>query len=327
MADQQHVAAFFRNSDDAQRAIKDLRSEGFYPHQIGCALGDNQEISGSDINAQGSMKPDHERGFWDKVTDFFSGNEGYEDRNTGAGDGSQYESPVVGRTLEVPEQYSSNLRQGRCLVTVDAAERYDRASEILVRAGGEIEQGFQPEYSDASQYQAQQDSDYRNTELSGAATNLGSDNFERRDEDVAGLRDRVGGRDRIQLLSERLRVNKERVQAGEAHIRKEVITEQQNITVPVQREELVIERNPVAEGQVSATGEIGQDREIRIPLTEERVQVEKQPFVREEVTVGKKTVQEERNVSDQVRREELRVEDEGRTRTGQDVDPLRRKTA
>lgn len=326
MADRQHVAAFFRNPDDAQRAIKDLRSEGFYPHEIGCALGDYENISGSDINAQGSLRAEHEKGFWEKVEDFFTGNEGYEDRNTGVGDGSKVESPVVGRTLQVPEQYSSHLRQGRCLVTVDASNRFDRASEILVRSGGEIEQNFQPEYADASQYQAEEDSAYRDTELSSRA-NLRSDNVERRDEDIEGLRDRTGGRDRIQLVSERLNVNKERVQAGEARLRKEVITEQQNITVPVQREELVIERNPVAEGQVAADAEIGKDGDIRIPLTEERVKVDKQPFVREEVSVGKKTVQEERNVSDQVRREELRVEEDGRNRNDEDVDPLRRKTA
>ncbi|GAC1648843.1 MAG: hypothetical protein NVS9B15_07820 [Acidobacteriaceae bacterium] len=339
-----HVAAFFRNNDDAQRAIKDLRSEGFQPHEIGCALGDYENLSGSDINAQGSLKPDHERGFWDKVTDFFTGNEGYEDRDTGVGDGSQSESPVVGKTLRVPDQYSSNLRQGSCLITVDAGTRHDRASEILVRAGGEIEQGFQPEYDDASQYAAENDSNYSGTALSGSAAGLGnrsagfgSDNLERREEDIAGLRtgeteyrdnaNRETGRDRIQLLSERLQVNKQRDQSGEARLRKEVITEQQNITVPVEREELVIERNPVNEGQVAAGSQIGTDREIRIPLSEERVNVNKQPVVREEVTIGKKTVQEERNVSDSVRREELRVENDVENRRDEDIDPLRRKSA
>src|SRR5947208_15842521 len=80
-----------------------------------------------------------------------------------------------------------------------------------------------------------------------------------------------------------LRTYKERVQRGEVRLRKEVVTESQSIQVPVTREELVIERTP-GSGQV--TGEIGRDEEIRVPLSEERVRVEKQPVVNEEVRVG-----------------------------------------
>ena len=71
------------------------------------------------------------------------------------------------------------------------------------------------------------------------------------------------------------------------------MTENQNIQVPVTREELVIERGP-GSGQV--TGEIGRDEEIRVPLSEERVRVEKQPVVNEEVRVGKRQVQSNKEV-------------------------------
>jgi uncharacterized protein (TIGR02271 family) len=122
----------------------------------------------------------------------------------------------------------------------------------------------------------------------------------------AGMRDAHPER-RIQLISEVLRVHKERVARGEVRLRKEVRTETQNVQVPVTREEIVIERNPV-EGEHRAAGAIGSDQGIRVPLTEERVQVEKVPMVREEVNVGKRTVSNTQNVSDQVRREELEVE-------------------
>jgi uncharacterized protein (TIGR02271 family) len=105
-----------------------------------------------------------------------------------------------------------------------------------------------------------------------------------------------------------LRTHKERVQRGEVRLRKDVVTETQNVQVPVTREELVIERTP-GSGQV--TGEIGRDQEIRVPLSEERVRVEKQPVVNEEVRVGKRQVQSNQQVSDKVRHEELRVEKEG----------------
>src|SRR5256885_6644657 len=113
---------------------------------------------------------------------------------------------------------------------------------------------------------------------------------------------------RIQLRGEMLRTHKERVQRGEVQLRKDVVTQNQNIQVPVTREELVIERTP-GSGQVS--GEIGRDQEVRVPLSEERVRVEKQPVVNEEVRVGKRQVQSNKQVSDQVRHEELHVDKEG----------------
>jgi uncharacterized protein (TIGR02271 family) len=120
----------------------------------------------------------------------------------------------------------------------------------------------------------------------------------------------AAGEQRIHLLGETLRVNKERVQAGSVNLRKEVVTERQNIEVPVTREELVIERTP-GEGR-EATGEILEEgKQIKVPLSEERVQVEKRPVVREEVAVRKRQVQDTRKVNDEVKREELHVDKEG----------------
>ena len=50
---------------------------------------------------------------------------------------------------------------------------------------------------------------------------------------------------------------------------------------------------------------------IRVPVTEERVEVSKQPVVYEEVGIGKRVTQETETVSDTVRREELRVDEKG----------------
>src|SRR5207237_4791851 len=115
---------------------------------------------------------------------------------------------------------------------------------------------------------------------------------------------------RIELLGEVLRVHKERVQRGEVRIRKEVVTEPQHIEVPVTREELVIERT-AASGERPTSREIGSEEEIRVPLTEEQVRVEKHPVAREEVRVGKRAVQETREVTDSTKREKLKVEKQG----------------
>ena len=108
-----------------------------------------------------------------------------------------------------------------------------------------------------------------------------------------------------------------------------MVTENQNIQVPVTREELVIERVPV-EGREATGQNLGGESEIRVPLSEERVSTEKVPVVREEVRVGKRAVSETRNVSDQTRKEELRVDKEGDVNEIDDADvnpPRRKKTA
>lgn len=129
----------------------------------------------------------------------------------------------------------------------------------------------------------------------------------------AKKRESVEGGQRIQLLSEVLSVQKKRVPKGEVRFRKEVVTDNQTIEVPVTREELVVERVPAQSGTAAASGAIGSSQEVRVPLSEEKVRVEKKPMVKEEVRVGKKTVQESRQVNEQVKREELHVDrkDEG----------------
>jgi len=119
----------------------------------------------------------------------------------------------------------------------------------------------------------------------------------------------------ITLHEERLRADKQTVNAGEVKVRKEVHTDHKQITVPVEREEVVIERRP-ASGQAAA-GTLRAE-EIRIPVKEEKVNVSKETVVKEEVSVGKRKVQETQTVEGDVRREELKVETEGKTRVRDD---------
>jgi uncharacterized protein (TIGR02271 family) len=117
----------------------------------------------------------------------------------------------------------------------------------------------------------------------------------------------AGGERTLEVKEERLRADKERVNAGEVEVRKEVHTEHKRIDVPVEREEVVIERRP-ASGH--ATGEIKAE-EIRIPVKEEQVRVSKEAVVKEEVAVGKRKVHDTQTVSGDVKKEEVVVETEG----------------
>ncbi|MBV9615430.1 MAG: YsnF/AvaK domain-containing protein [Ktedonobacteraceae bacterium] len=113
----------------------------------------------------------------------------------------------------------------------------------------------------------------------------------------------------IPIREERLRVNKQSAPIGEVRLYKDVVTEQQDIDVPVYREEVIVERHP-GSGEVSDTP-IGQEETIRIPLHREQVSINKVPVETGEVVIGKRMVRENQRVTDTVRREEPRIEKEG----------------
>lgn len=114
----------------------------------------------------------------------------------------------------------------------------------------------------------------------------------------------------FELREEVLTPHKARVEAGEVRLRKDVTAEQQTLDVPVTREEVFVERHAV--DHRPASGPIGSDSEvIEVPVYEEQATAEKRTFVREEVGLGKRAVQDTERVSGTVRREEAHIEHEG----------------
>ncbi|MBM7655554.1 YsnF/AvaK domain-containing protein [Neobacillus cucumis] len=110
----------------------------------------------------------------------------------------------------------------------------------------------------------------------------------------------------VQLREEQLDIIKERVQVGELQLQKEVVEEQRTVYVPLLREEVYIERRPVTDGKYEGSA-FTEDEIIRIPITEERIEVTKRPVVVEEVIVGKRKIQETKQVQDIIRKEEARI--------------------
>jgi uncharacterized protein (TIGR02271 family) len=118
---------------------------------------------------------------------------------------------------------------------------------------------------------------------------------------------------RMTLSEEQLAIGKREVQAGEVELRKTVETEHVRENVPLMREEITIERRPIAAGSsTSGDIQIGED-EIRIPVMEERAVVEKRVVATEEVVVNKRTVTENETVEADLRRERLDVDDSSTT--------------
>ncbi|PLS15946.1 stress protein [Bacillus sp. M6-12] len=127
-------------------------------------------------------------------------------------------------------------------------------------------------------------------------------------------KDKRLGRDEektMKLREEQLKVNKEAVQTGEVQVNKQVVEEQKSVEVPVQHEEVYVERRP-AKNTAADAGSIDEDETIRVPVVEEQIHVTKKPVVTEEIVIGKRTVEETKHVSDTVKREEAHVDKENR---------------
>jgi uncharacterized protein (TIGR02271 family) len=118
-------------------------------------------------------------------------------------------------------------------------------------------------------------------------------------------------RDTLRLREEELQARKTSVETGRVQLGKEVVEEQRTMEVPVTREEVTIERHPVDRRPSDKPIDTTDTETIRVPVREEQLEVEKKPVVYEEVGVGKRVTQESQQVSETVRREELRTDKEG----------------
>ena len=137
-------------------------------------------------------------------------------------------------------------------------------------------------------------------------------------DDTAGR----GAEEAMTRSEEELRVGTETRERGRVRLRKYVTTEEVTRTVPVQREEVRLEREPVTDANQGAatSGPELTESEHEVVLHEERPVVDKQVVPRERVRLDTDTVTEERQVGEEVRKEQIEV-DEGDTDVRDDRRP------
>ena len=111
---------------------------------------------------------------------------------------------------------------------------------------------------------------------------------------------------RVQRSEEELRAGTREREAGAMKVRKRVRTDREQIEVPTKHEEVTVERVPV-EGEATEA-QIGED-EVSMPVTEEEVVVDKRAVAKEEIRLRKDVVDDTEVVEEDVRREEIDVED------------------
>ncbi|GAA2829253.1 PRC and DUF2382 domain-containing protein [Nonomuraea rubra] len=117
---------------------------------------------------------------------------------------------------------------------------------------------------------------------------------------------------------EQLHIGKESRETGRVRLHKYVETENVQQTIPLSHEEVVVEREPIRDGQAAGTYEIqAEDREMI--LHEERAVVGKETKPVERIHVRKQDVQHEETVEGQVRKERLEIDEEGVTGDEKDM--------
>jgi uncharacterized protein (TIGR02271 family) len=155
-----------------------------------------------------------------------------------------------------------------------------------------------------------------------------------RDRDRDGVYDDVEGRtvgrdtsgpttdDAMTRSEEQLRVGTETREAGRARLRKHIVTEHQQVTVPVTHEEVTLEREPITDANRGDAydGPGISEEEHEVTLHAERPVVDTEAVAVERVKLGKETVTENQTVGGEVRKEEIALDgndvvgtDRGRT--------------
>jgi uncharacterized protein (TIGR02271 family) len=116
--------------------------------------------------------------------------------------------------------------------------------------------------------------------------------------------------DAMTLSEERLNVGTRSEEVGRARLRKYVVTENVTETVPVTREEVRVEREPITDANIgnALDGPAISEEEHEVTLHAERAVVEKEAVPVERVRLDKTTVTEQQQVSEGLRKEEIEVE-------------------
>jgi len=294
---QSTIVGVFHDSSHAQEAIRDLKTAGFTEEQIGVISPDHSTTTGEkSTKKKGSHVAEGAAagvaagagvgalwalgiaaGVLPVIGPVIAG--GLLASVAASAAGGAAIAGIVGALvgLGIPEEdaqyYEGEFKQGRTIVTVKANGRAEEAWEILHRHGAYNRRTAE-----------------ERTESTGVAAAAAS------------------GEQKVEIHEEQLHARKKPVKKGEVRVHKEVVTEQQTMSVPVTREEVVVERRPASRRGKRGTVEAG---EIRIPVKEEQVHLEKETVVTGEVAVGKRKVTEMKPMTGSVRKEKVKVETEG----------------
>lgn len=263
------VIGLFSYASDARRALNSLREHRFFGDEVAAAFREPASVSSG-----GSGQ------WFGQLRQLYHADDRIENTRPPA-KLSDFETMLAQLDLSPQDAHilDRDLDRGGAIVTVKAGARNPEAHALLEQRGAHIVHGRSPEPPVAT------------TAASGPVVT--STPFSAPQQADPG---------HIQLFGEVLRVRKEKVSSGDVQVRKESVTRIETVQVPVTQEHLVVEHS-------DESGRTDAEHAIRVPLSEERVHIDKDTVLREEYKVGKREVTQNESVSDSVRRERLLIDD------------------
>ena len=285
--DERVVIGLFPYASGARRAVHALHAHNFTSDQIVAAF---RAQAGLEAEGGGAPAPMRGNKWFGQLREIYRGDDGEVNRGGFAEMGPEATTAgfeVLLAEIDLSPQdaliLDRDLDRGAAIVTVRAGARNQEARALLEQRGARIVQGLR-EREPLAAIESKEPK---------AATIVHSTPFNS-PADAAP--------DHIQLFGEVLRVRKEKVSSGDVHVRKESVTNMETVQVPVTREHLVVEHT-------DGRGRADAEHAIRVPLSEERVHIDKDTVLREEYKVGKREVTQNESVTDTVRRERLLIDE------------------
>ena len=312
------AAGLFYSRDEAERAVRELKDAGYDMDNVSIVAKDADKIGGTDTTQEIGNKADDGAatgavtgGALGGLTGLlvglgtlaipgigpilFAGAEATAIATTLAGAGiGAAAGGLIGALigLGIPEEkakiYNDRVKGGSFLVIVNGTAAEISRAEAIMQNNGVEEFGIY--------------------DVPGAKATAVTEV----DEDIRTRTD-IADDEKIRLYEERLLVNKQREKAGEVAIGKRVETNTASVSVPVEKERIVIERSDVTGGQAvrPGTANFAGGEVANVELYEETANIQKQAFVREEVSVRKEVETETVTGSETIRREELEIDADG----------------
>ncbi|WP_053363019.1 YsnF/AvaK domain-containing protein [Bacillus sp. FJAT-27251] len=295
-----NIIGVYNSQDEVVEAIQELQNDGYRVQELGI-IGRTQGTDSSIENKTGAntltfSSESENDGLIDNLSNL------YEENNDGR---TTEKFMELGMTKDEAREYVSFVEDGKIILFSENSGSYMDTGNTGAVSGSTLnEDTFNNQTPNASRagYNFEADSS-RSMGVSGQYDSLTQQNDrEWKDSQNQSMK----------LREEELDVNKQQVQAGEVTVHKDVVEEQKTIDVPVSREEVYVEQRKVDGDRMETTSPIGDDETIHIPIRKERVDVNKKSVVTDEVVVGKREVQDTEKVTENLKKEEVRLEGDDR---------------
>lgn len=272
------VVALFEDYSDAQDAVKELISEGFRREDVNVMAHNAGDADTGLGGGSRASDADDNRGFGEKVSDFFSSMFGDDDDDR--------------------DHYSEAIRRGGTMVTVNAeGDLADRATDILER--------YDPIDID------ERATHYRESGYTGFDASASPYTDDERTRERDSYRSRAGeqGEVRVPVVEEDIEVGKREVKRGGVRVYNRMTETPVEKDVRLREEHVSVERRPVDRPVSEADLDSLQEGTIEVTETAEEPVIAKRARVAEEVVINKEVSERTETVRDSVRRSDVNVEE------------------